>query len=103
LLPSLYLVQVRILRPIVGIVDGVSLSHLLPGMAYELSSSLGMWLISQGNAEEVRVSTPAMVVPLDNPLAFEQLTRGIQVSQPLAEAADAPTRPKQKRKKQKRR
>jgi hypothetical protein len=68
-------------------------------MAYELTPSLGLWLISQGNAEEIRPSAATMVVPLDNPFAFEQLTRGIQVSQPMAEAADSSRRLKRNRKK----
>ena len=89
--------RIRILRPVVGIVDGVSLSHLIPGIAYEVSDSHGLWLVSQGNAEEMRASTPAMVIPLDNPLAFEQLTRGIQVIPPQAEAADTHRRRPRKR------
>jgi len=92
--------RVRILRPVVGIVDGISLGHLLPGITYELSDSLGLWLISQGNAEEIRRSAHAMVVPIDNPLIFEQLTRGVQVIAPRAEAADRDKRhgPKKRKK-----
>jgi len=81
-------VRVRIVRPSVGIMDGVSLSHLMPGTTYDVPSELGYWLMSRGAAERVPDDAPGVVVPLDNPLAYEQLTQGVSVIPPLAEAAD---------------
>lgn len=78
------------MRPSVGIMDGVSLSHLTPGSTYEVPSELGYWLISRGVAEHVVESSGDVVVPLDNPYAYEQLTQGVTVVPPKATAADDP-------------
>ncbi len=80
--------HVRIVRPSVGIMDGVSLSYLTPGTTYDVPSELGYWLMSRAVAERVPEDAPGVVVPLDNPLAYEQLTQGISVILPTAEAAD---------------
>ena len=91
--------HVRIVRPSVGIMDGVSLSYLTPGTTYEMPSELAYWLMSRGVAERVADDAAGVVVPLDNPLAFEQLTHGVSVIPPPAEAADRPAdrRPQRKR------
>ena len=81
-------VRVRIVRPSVGIMDGVSLSHLVPGTTYDLPPELGYWLMSRGVAEYVSETSAEVVVPLDNHFAYEQLTQGVSVVPPLADAAD---------------
>jgi len=68
--------------------DGVSLSHLVPGTTYEVPAELGYWLMSRGVAEYVSETSGGFVVPLDNPFAYEQLTQGVSVVPPLSEAAD---------------
>jgi hypothetical protein len=78
--------------------DGVSLSHLTPGTTYEMPSELAYWLMSRGVAERVPDDAAGVVVPLDNPLALEQLTHGVSVIPPLAEAADTPSHPRTQRK-----
>jgi hypothetical protein len=83
-------VRVRIVRPSVGIMDGVSLSRLIPGITYELPSELGYWLISRGTAELVPKISGDVAIPLDNPFAFEQLTQGVSVVPRIATAADQP-------------
>jgi len=70
--------------------DGVSLSHLIPGTTYEVPSELGYWLISRGSAELVPKTSGDMAIPLDNPFAFEQLTQGVSVVPRIATAADQP-------------
>jgi hypothetical protein len=45
--------------------DGTSLSHLLPGLVYEVPVSLGTWLTSRGVAEEDVRPTVGLIVPLD--------------------------------------
>jgi hypothetical protein len=45
-------VRVWILRQCGGIYDGVSLGRLLPGLIYEPPVSLGVFLISRGDAEK---------------------------------------------------
>ena len=69
--------RVRILKLSTGVVDGVSLSHLLPGV-YEVPVSLGTWLVNQGTAEEdVRVDV-ALAIPLEHTSSV--ITGGVTVS-----------------------
>lgn len=82
--------RVRILKPAEGIMDGVSLAHLIPDTTYDLEAALAHYLIESGHGEPVPAS--ALVIPLDNPRAYSQLTQGVTVIPPLAEAADRPPR-----------
>jgi hypothetical protein len=91
--------RVRILKPSEGILDGVSLAHLTPGLTYDLNPSVAHHLMVKGCAEELPPSTPALVIPLDNARAYLQLTRGVTVVPPLAEAADKPPRRRPRTKK----
>ena len=50
--------RIRIRREIAGIIDGVSLSHLVPGLCYDVTDSLGGYLVSSADADEVPASTP---------------------------------------------
>lgn len=52
--------RIRIRRAMAGIVDGVSLSHFVPGLTYDVSDSLGGYLVSSGDADEVPASTPVV-------------------------------------------
>jgi hypothetical protein len=45
-------VRIRIRRPASGIVEGISLSHFIVNVVYDVPRSLAMWLIAQGTAEE---------------------------------------------------
>ena len=75
--------RVRILKQGEGVLDGVSLRSLVEGCIYDVDSTLGHYLTTNGFAEEVTSeSSPALVVPLDTPYALEQLTRGITVLPP---------------------
>lgn len=80
--------RVRILKPSEGILDGVSLAHLIPGLIYDVEQPVGRHLVQMKHAEEISTATPGLVVPLDNPHAFEQLTRGVTVISESHEAAD---------------
>ena len=80
--------QVRIIKSAEGIIDGVSLAHLIPGLTYDLDISVASYLIEKGCAEEMPLSAPALVIPFDNPRAHAQLTRGVTVVPVRAEAAD---------------
>jgi len=83
-------VRVRILKPSAGIVDGVALSRLLPGLTYDLAASVGRYLVSCGCADEWLSSAPAVVIPIDDLRALEVITGGIHITQ--SEAADRPSR-----------
>jgi len=79
---------VRILKPSEGIMDGVSLAHLVPDTTYELEPTVAHYLLDSRHAELMPSS--ALAIPLDNARAYSQLTRGVTVIPPLAEAADRP-------------
>jgi len=81
-------VRIRIVKYVEGILEGVSLSHLVPGRVYDVEASLGNYLVQNGSAHELRATDDALVTPLDNPKAFEQLTRGVVVSITDAGTAD---------------
>ena len=89
-------VRVRILRPLVGVIDGVSLAHLRPGFSYELETTLARYVIGLGGAEESRFKASALITPSDDPY-IAHLTGGISVSQTDKAADDAPSKRKRRR------
>ena len=88
--------RIRIRREIAGIIDGVSLSHFLPGWCYDVSDSLGGYLISSGDADEVSASTPVAGPPDDS--SDSTVFGGVVVNSQFDRAADWP-RPKRTRRK----
>ena len=94
------------LKPMVGVLDSVSLSRLVPGLTYDVDDGVAKHLISCGAAEETASTRPALVVPVDDPY-LAHLTGGITVNQfrPPAKdvAADQPSKVRQFRRKSKRR
>jgi hypothetical protein len=82
--------RIRIRRALAGIIDGVSLSHLEPGLAYEVSDSLGGYLITCGDADAVPASAP-VVDPHEND-TDSAIFGGVIVAPPLDRAADRPPR-----------
>jgi hypothetical protein len=91
------IVRVRIVKPGEGVLDSISLSHLIPTCAYDLNPSTAQHLIASGCAEEIATSTPALVVPVDEPSVLEVLTRGVSITSARAIAADEPRRTRKKR------
>ena len=81
------------LKPMVGVLDGISLSRLVPGLMYDVEDDLARYLISCGAAEETASTRPALVVAVDDPY-IAHLTGGITVTQvsppPKHVAADQP-------------
>ena len=73
----------------VGIMDGVSLSHIVPGLTYEVSDSLGGYLVTNGAAEEVFASA-ALSDPDDDIVPDSAIFGGVSVTWPLETAADNP-------------
>lgn len=88
--------RVRIVKPTEGVVDGVSLSRLVPGLIYDLQTITANYLISRGCAEEL-TALSEIVTPSDNPTFFSQAFSGVRVTQPRAEAADTPRSKRKKR------
>ena len=83
--------RVRIRKRVEGIVQGVSLSHLVPGLTYDLDSTLGGYLVTVGAAEAVTLKSPALIIPLEGDDVLNKALGGISVSQ-IEEAADTPPR-----------
>ena len=78
--------RVRILKQSSGIIEGVSLRYLLPGLMYEVPVSLGAWLVGQKAAEEDVSGTVGIVIPLDQ--KSTTLTGGIRVPSPATDTAE---------------
>lgn len=51
--------RVRITRPRVGEVDGIDLKKFQKGVTYDVSPSLGTYLVTTGSAELVEANEPA--------------------------------------------
>ena len=67
--------------------DGVSLSHFVPGLSYEVPDSLGGYLITNGAAEEVFASVTLIDPAQDS--AESAIFGGVSVAKPLDTAADS--------------
>jgi hypothetical protein len=94
-------VRVRILRPMAGVLDGVSLGHLEPGLIYDVEESLGAYLVTTQSAEEVSPSESLSIESKDDPL-MEHVARGVTItnrSQPLERVVshDKPRKSRRKR------
>ena len=83
--------RVRIRKRVEGVVQGVSLSHLVPGLTYDLDSTLGGYLVTIGAADALTSKSPALVIPLDGNDVLNKALGGISVTQ-IDEAADRPAR-----------
>ncbi len=75
------------LKPMVGVLDSVSLSRLVPGLTYDVDDSLAKHLIGCGAAEETASTRPALVIAVDDPY-IAHLTGGVTVSQVTPPAND---------------
>jgi hypothetical protein len=66
-------------KPMSGVLDGVSLSYLAPGGTYDVNDGLARYLISVGAAEELDSTQPALIPPLDD-RSIAHLTGGVTVT-----------------------
>ena len=73
--------RVRMLQPAAGVMDGISLSHLIPGLTYDIPPSTAHYLTANGFAEEVASAAAALVIPVDDLHAFTGVVGGITVTQ----------------------
>ena len=76
---------------------GVSLSHLLPGLTYDVDPSIAHYLTSNRYAEAVSSEPPALVIALDDPAVLNVLAGGVSVTHARDRAADNPRRARKKR------
>jgi hypothetical protein len=74
--------RVRMVRRPSGIIDGVSLSAFIPGLRYDVSRSLGHYLVAQRFAEELVDTAPVLIVALDTPPSlYSPFQGGVHIEQ----------------------
>ncbi|HXD16226.1 MAG TPA: hypothetical protein VN654_04360 [Vicinamibacterales bacterium] len=76
--------RVRITRVLSGSIDGIQLDRFIPGVVYDVGTSIGSYLLSEQWAEPVHDESPALVVPLHAPMFHPQNVTPL----PKAEASD---------------
>jgi hypothetical protein len=91
-------VRIRILKPMAGVLDGVSLGHLEPGLTYEVEESLGAYLVSTQSAEEVAFGDSRIIDSKDDTL-IEHVARGVTVTTQPLERVVSHDRPRKSRRK----
>ena len=85
--------RIRIRRPASGIVEGISLSHFIVNVVYDVKRSRAMWLIAQGTAEEDVSREQAIRLGFDrNDQPPELSGGGVSVVPPRDTEDDRPTR-----------
>lgn len=60
--------RVRITRVLSGSIDGIQLDRFIPGVVYDVGTSIGSYLLSERWAEPISDESPALVVPLHAPM-----------------------------------
>jgi hypothetical protein len=96
-------VRVRILKRMDGVIQGVSLGSLIPGLVYDLPHELAQRLIIERSAREDHSRGPEVLIPSgtdeDDGDLVDHITRGVKVTQAFAEEAAERLRgpPKNKR------
>ena len=89
---------VRIIKPMQGILDGVSLTTFVPGAVYEVEPTLGLQLIALGGAAKGDPSKkPADYEGLADSTDAASLLGGVSVVLPPDKVADRPPAARQKR------
>jgi hypothetical protein len=85
-------VRVRILKPFAGVIDGLSLGTLMPGLTYDLPQELAQRLIIERVAAEDLTHQPVVLMPAgydeNDAELVDHVTRGVKVTQALGEAEE---------------
>lgn len=87
--------RIRILKQSKGILDGVSLSALLPDLTYEVPVSLGAFLIGQGTAKEDVSDSIGLVIPVNEP--SHAMRKGFAIPPVIDHEDDRPARKRPRR------
>jgi hypothetical protein len=78
-------VRVRILKPFAGVIDGISLGALMPGLTYDLPSEVAQRLIVERIAREDLTHQPVVLNPAgydeNDAELVDHVTRGVKVTQ----------------------
>jgi hypothetical protein len=87
------MVRVRILKPMVGVMDGQRLGRFTPGLTYDVDDALGHHLVALGGAQHETDPRHAIHISEDG-LDDAQLTDGVTVVPPDDRANDRKPRGK---------
>ena len=85
--------RVRILKPLTGIIEGISLSQFVPGQVYQVSEDIGAQLIELCFATAVQSTDPLLATPKTSSadVDVERVSGGIVILPPDT-ADDRPNR-----------
>src|SRR5262249_54855510 len=80
--------RVRIVKPMAGIIDGVSLGRFIPTLTYEVGASLGHHLIAIGGATAIAPSDPSSAITLDWSIDEAHVVGGVTIVPPTKQIDD---------------
>ena len=93
--------RLKITRQPIGSIDGIRLDDFIVGFVYDLGTTLGSYLLSQGLAEPADDHVSALVPPFGDvrfsiipSTSTDETAPQTATSEPLAEAADRSGRPR---------
>ena len=91
--------RVRITENLTGSIDGIRLSRLSKGQVYDVNTTLGCYLLSEGMAEPAAPTEPVAVLPIEKQMFRKPpvvVRKGIVL--PRSIAADRAKRARNKKK-----
>jgi len=71
--------RIRVHKPLAGVSEGICLSHLVPGVIYDVPDSLGRYLVATDMAEELTGADPGLKIPLDNSDCYGRVMAGVVI------------------------
>ena len=84
--------RVRITQTLSGSIDGIQLSRFSLGHVYDVSTTLGSYLLAEGMAEPAPSDTPTAILPVEEQMFRKPPTPAKGVILPKPQAADRPKR-----------
>jgi hypothetical protein len=96
--------RVRVTQRVTGSIDGIQLDQFEPGYVYDVGTAIGSYLLAVRAVEPVADDSPALVLPLNQPVfghpplrVKSNRTLAIAESSPVPQAADRPRRERKRR------
>ena len=80
--------RVRITKILTGSIDGIQLSRFSMGHVYDVSTTLGSYLLAEGTAEPAPNDTPTEILPVEEQMFRQPPTAPKGVILPKSNAAD---------------
>ena len=80
--------RVRITQTLSGSIDGIQLARLSQGQVYDVNTSLGCYLLSEGMAEPAPNDAPTALLPAEEQMFKTAPTAATGIVLPKSNAAD---------------